>query len=54
MTASLYLAPGYASERGFSLAWAIGLRYYFDAESLAIEFVSTDHLPLALGVRVLF
>lgn len=54
MTASLYLAPGYASERGFSLAWSAGLRYYFDAQNLAVELSSTDHLPLAVGVRLLF
>ena len=54
MTASLYLAPGYASERGFSLAWAAGLRYYFDAENVAAELLSTDRLPLAVGVRLLF
>lgn len=54
MTASLYLAPGYASEAGFSLAWSAGLRYYFDAENLAVELSSTDRLPLAVGVRLLF
>lgn len=54
MTASLYLAPGYASAVGFSLAWSAGLRYYFDAENLAVELSSTDRLPLAVGVRLLF
>lgn len=54
MTVSLYLAPGYASREGFSLAWAAQLRYYLDAENVAIELSSTDLLLLGLGVRVLF
>ncbi len=54
MTASLYLAPGYASAEGFSLAWAAGLRYYFDAQNVALDLSSTDLTPLGLGVRVLF
>ena len=54
MTASLYLAPGYASSTGFSLAWAAQVRYYFDAEGVAVEVSSTDLFPLGLGVRVLF
>lgn len=54
MTASLYLAPGYASSTGFSLTWAAQVRYYFDAENVALEVSSTDLFPLGLGVRVLF
>jgi len=54
MTASLYLAPGYASREGFSLAWGAQLRYYFDADNVALELSSTDLLPLGLGLRVLF
>ncbi len=54
MTASLYLAPGYASREGFSLAWAAQLRYYLDVEGVAIELSSTDLFSLGLGVRVLF
>lgn len=54
MTASLYLAPGYALSTGFSLAWAAQVRYYFDAENVALEVSSTDLFPLGLGVRVLF
>jgi hypothetical protein len=54
MTASLYLAPGYASSTGFSLAWAAQVRYYFDSENVALEISSTDLFSLSLGVRVLF
>ena len=54
MTVSLYLAPGYASQEGFSLAWAAQVRYYFDAEGVAVELSSTDLFALGLGVRVLF
>lgn len=54
MTASLYLAPGYASGAGFSLAWAAQLRYYLDEANVAFELSSTDLFPLGLGVRVLF
>lgn len=54
MTASFYLAPGYASRTGLSLSWAAGLRYYFDAEGVAVEVSSTDLVSLGLGVRVLF
>ncbi len=54
MTASFYLAPGYASQEGFSLAWAAQLHYYLDAENVAVELSSTDLFPLGLSVRVLF
>lgn len=54
MTASFYLAPGYASRTGFSLSWAAQLRYYFGAENIAVELSSTDLLFLGIGVRVLF
>lgn len=52
MTISAYLAPGYATNTGFSLAWALQVRYYFDA--FAVELASTDLLPVSLGVRYLF
>lgn len=54
MIASLYLAPGYASRTGFSLAWGAQLRLYFDSDNVALELSSTDLLPLGLGLRVLF
>jgi hypothetical protein len=54
MTTSLYLGPGYASESGFSLAWAAQIRYYFDGDAVALELNSTDLAPLGLSVRVLF
>ena len=54
MTVSFYLAPGYASREGFSLAWAAQLRYYFDAENVAVELSSTDLFLFGLGVRILF
>lgn len=59
MTASLYLAPGYAAG-GFSLAWSAQLRYYVDdpvggpVGGLALELESSDLQLLSLGVRVLF
>ena len=53
MTASIYLAPGYATNTGFSLAWAALLRYYFDA-ALALELASTDIAWLSLSVRYSF
>lgn len=52
MTVSAYLAPGYATNTGFSLAWALQIRYYFD--TFAVELASTDLLPVSLGVRYLF
>ena len=51
MTVSGYLAPGYATNTGFSLAWALQVRYYFD--TFALELASTDLLPVSLGVRYL-
>lgn len=54
LTVSLYLAPGYAAETGFSLAWGAGLRYYLEGDAVALELVSSDLVPLGLGVRVLF
>ncbi|MDQ3459527.1 MAG: hypothetical protein M3498_09560 [Deinococcota bacterium] len=60
MTASLYLAPGYAAG-GPSLAWSAQLRYYLDdpvlggpVGGLALELESSDLQLLSLGVRVLF
>lgn len=60
MTASLYLAPGYAAG-GFSLAWSAQLRYYFDdlldvglGGGLALELESSDLQLLSLGLRLLF
>jgi hypothetical protein len=52
MTLSLYLAPGYATGSGFSLAWAAHLRYYFD--EFAAELASTDHALLSLSLRYFF
>lgn len=52
MTVSAYLAPGYATDTGFSLAWALQIRYYFD--HFALELASTDILPISLGIRYLF
>ncbi len=52
MTLSLYLAPGYATNTGFSLAWAAQVRYYFD--EFALELASTDHALLSLSVRYFF
>ena len=54
MTASLYLAPGYATETGFSLAWGAQVRYYLGDDAVALELVSSDLVPFGLGVRVLF
>lgn len=54
MTASLYLAPGYRAGTGFSLAWGAGVRYYLEGDTVALELVSSDLVPLGLGVRVLF
>lgn len=55
MTASLYLAPGYAAG-GFSLAWSAQLRYYLDdvLPNTALELESSDLQLLSLGMRVLF
>ncbi len=52
MTASVYLAPGYATNTGFSLAWAAQLRYYFD--NFALELASSDITAISLGARILF
>ena len=52
MTVSAYVAPGYARGRGFSLAWAGQVRYYWD--DVALEFSSSDLTPLRLGARFLF
>lgn len=52
MTVSTYIAPGYASDAGFDLAWALQVRYYFD--TFALELASTDVLPLSVGLRYLF
>ena len=52
MTVSGYLAPGYSFSRGFSLAWAFQVRYYF--RDVALEVASTDLLPVSVGVRYLF
>lgn len=52
ITVAAYLAPGYASDEGLSLAWALQVRYYLD--DVALEVSSTDLLPLAVGVRLLF
>ena len=52
MTVSSYLGVGYASKGGLSLTWAAQVRYYFDR--VALEFSSSDRLPLSLGLRVLF
>lgn len=54
LTASVYLAPGYATEEGFSLAWGAQLRYYLEGDAVALELSSSDLIPLGLGVRVLF
>jgi hypothetical protein len=51
-TISTYLAPGYASGAGFSLAWALQFRYFF--QDVAIEISSSDLLPIALGLRFFF
>lgn len=48
----LYLAPGYAFGHGFSFAWSAEARYYLDAVALVV--VSSDMVPLSLGVRVPF
>lgn len=52
ITLSAYLAPGYAAQEGFSLAWALQARYYWDA--VALELSSSDLLTLAVGLRYLF
>jgi hypothetical protein len=52
MTASLYLAPGFAQATGLSLAWSAHLRYYFD--DVAVELESSDLQLINLGLRVLF
>ena len=52
MTISGYLAPGYSFSKGFSLAWALQVRYYF--RDVALEVASTDLLPVSVGVRYLF
>ena len=51
-TISGYVAPGYSFSRGFSLAWALQVRYYFS--DVALEVSSTDLLPVSVGVRYLF
>ncbi len=52
LTLSAYLAPGYAAESGFSLAWALQARYYLD--DFALELASSDLLLVGVGVRYLF
>lgn len=52
ITLSLYLAPGYSTTTGFSLAWAGQVRYYFD--TFALELASTDTAYLSVAVRYFF
>ncbi len=56
ITVSAYLAPGFSTADGLSLAWAGQLRYYFDdlADNLALELSSSDLVPVSVGVRFLF
>lgn len=54
MTISAYLAAGYHSRRGFSLAWNGHIRYYFDDDDIALELRSSDRVPVGFGVRFLF
>ena len=49
MVVSVYLAPGYASNEGFSFAWAALIRYYFDDYSL--ELSNSDTYLLGLAIR---
>lgn len=51
-TLSLYLAPGIAFGQGFSLAWEVEARYYF--EQVALELSSSDLMLIGLGLRVPF
>lgn len=55
MTASLYIAPGYAAG-GFSVAWSAQLRYYLDdiLPQVAVGLESSDLQLFSLGLRVLF
>lgn len=52
MTVSAYLAPGYAARGGFSLAWALQVRYYLD--EVALELSSSDLLLIGVSARYLF
>lgn len=52
MTLSLYLAPGYSTATGFSLAWAGQVRYYFD--TFALELASSDTAYISISVRYFF
>lgn len=49
---SLYLAPGYATNQGFSLAWSAQVRYYFN--DIALELSSTDLSFLSVAIRYVF
>lgn len=53
MTLSVYLAPGYSTEAGLSLAWNTEVRYYF-TDNWAMEFSSSDIAPLAFSMRYAF
>ncbi len=49
---SAYLAPGFSTTSGFSLAWALQFRYYFDR--IALEASISDWHLFAVGLRILF
>lgn len=53
MTLSVYVAPGYSTETGLSLAWNTEVRYYLN-NNWAMEFASSDIAPLSLSMRYAF
>lgn len=53
LTLSVYLAPGYSSEAGLSLAWNTEVRYYL-SDNWAFEFASSDIAPLSVSMRYAF